>query len=126
MSDSDDEKDNNEIDLNKLSPSLIKYFNIDINNNTNINTNKNIQTDWEPPKHHGLNNSFIIIPNYYMKSGEKILKVDYYEMILDDIRNFRKLNDHQLNFIKNLDNDSKQKLFIEFNKLFDVIHDLLN
>ncbi len=118
MSDSDDEKDN-DIDLSKLSPSLIKYFNIDINNNTT-------QTDWEPPKHHGLNNSFIIIPNYYMKTGEKILKVDYYEMIIDDIRNFRKLNDHQLNFIKNLDDDSKQKLFIEFNKLFDVIHDLLN
>jgi hypothetical protein len=121
MSVSDDEVEN-EIDLSKLSPSLIKYFNIDINNNTS----KNIQTDWKPPKHHGLNNSFIIIPEYYRKTGEKILKVDYYDIILDDIRNCRKLNDHQLNFIKKLDDDSKQKLFVEFNKLFDVIHDLLN
>jgi hypothetical protein len=44
-----------------------------------------------------------------MTSNEKILKVDYYEMILDDIRNCRKLNEHQLNFIKNLDDESKQK-----------------
>jgi hypothetical protein len=102
-----------EIDLNNLSPSLIKYFNVDINNNTS-NINKNIQTDWQPPKHHGLNNSFIIIPNYYKKPGVKILKVDYYDMIVHDIRNCRKLDDNQLNFIKNLDDDSKQKLFIEF------------
>lgn len=119
------EEIDNEIDLSKLSPSLIKYFNVDINTNTS-NINKNIQTDWYPPKHHGLKNSFIIIPDYYKKHGEKILKVDYYDMILDDIRNFRKLNDNQLNFIKNLDDDSKQKLFIEFNELFDVIHDLSN
>ena len=114
-----------EIDLSNLSPSLIKYFNVDINN-SNSNTSKHINTDWQPPKYHGLNNSFIIIPDYYKKSGEKILKVNYYDMILDDIRNFRKLNDYQIVFIKNLDDDSKQKLFTEFNKLFDVIHDLLN
>lgn len=116
------EEIDNEIDLSNVSPSLIKYFNVNMNNNTS----KDINTDWQPPKHHGLNNSFIIIPNYYMKSGEKILKVDYYDMILDDIRNCRKLNNNQLNFIKNLDDDSKQKLFIELNNLFDVIHDLLN
>ena len=112
------ERDNN-LDLNKLSPSLIKYFNLD------SDINKNIETDWEPPKHHGLNNSFIIVPQYYRKSGEKILKIDYYDMIVDDIRNLRKLNEHQLNFIKNLDDDSKQKLFLEFNNLFDVINSLL-
>jgi len=108
-----------DIDLNNLSPSLIKYF------DTESTINKNIETDWQPPKHHGLNNSFIIIPQYYQKSGEKILKIDYYEMIVDDIRNLRKLNEHQLNFIKNLDDDSKQKLFLEFNNLFDVINSLL-
>ena len=108
-----------DINFNKLSPSLIQYF------TPEININKNIQTDWKPPKVHGLSNSFIIIPEYYQKSGEKILKIDYYEMIIDDIRNCRKLNDHQLNFIKNLDDDSKQKLFLEFNKLFDIINSLL-
>ena len=34
------------------------------------------------------------IPQYYQKSGEKILKVEYYQMIIDDIRNCRKLNEH--------------------------------
>lgn len=109
-----------DIELEKLSPSLIKYFNPD------SDINKNIETDWEPPKHHGLNNSFIIIPQYYQNKNQKILKIDYYEMILDDIRNLRKLNEHQLNFIKNLDDDSKQELILEFNKLFDVIQNLLN
>jgi hypothetical protein len=47
-------------------------------------------------------------------------------MIVDDIRNFRKLNEHQLKFIKNLDHDSKNNLFIEFNNLFDVIESILN
>lgn len=117
MSYSNDEA-NNEIDLNKLSPSLIKYFKPD--------KNINIQTDWQPPKHHGLNNSFIIIPNYYKKTGDKILKIDYFDMIIDNIRNLKKLNDHQLNFIKDLDDDSKQKIFIEMNNLFDTIYDLVN
>ena len=106
--------------VKNLSPSLIKYFSPD------CNINKNIETDWIPPKRHGLNNSFIIIPKYYFKPGEKVLKIKYFDMIIDDIRNCRKLNEHQLNFIKNLDDDSKQKLFIEFNKLFDVIENLLN
>lgn len=112
--------DDYNIKLKNLSYSLIKYF------DSESKINKNIQTDWKPPKTHGLNNSFIIIPQYYRKSGEKILKIDYYQMIIDDIRNCRKLNEHQLNFIKDLDNDSKQKIFIEFNKLFDVIESLLN
>jgi len=47
-------------------------------------------------------------------------------MIIDDIRNCRKLNEFQLEFIRDLDTESKQKIFIEFNKLFDVIENLLN
>ena len=112
-------EEDNDIDLNKLSLSLIKYF------NPNSDINKNITTDWKPPKRHGLDNSFIIIPEYYMKSEEKILKIDYYEMILDDIRNCKKLNEYQLNFIKDLDDEHKQKILIELNKLFDIIYSLL-
>uniref|UniRef100_A0A6C0H1E6 Uncharacterized protein n=1 Tax=viral metagenome TaxID=1070528 RepID=A0A6C0H1E6_9ZZZZ len=111
-------EEDNDIDLNKLSLSLIKYF------NPNSDINKNITTDWKPPKRHRLDNLFIIIPEYYMKSGEKILKIDY-EMILDDIRNCKKLNEYQLNFIKDLDDEHKQKILIELNKLFDIIYSLL-
>jgi hypothetical protein len=32
---------------------------------------------------------------------------------------------NQLNFIKDLDDDHKQKIFIELNKLFDIIYSLL-
>lgn len=122
MSEEISDLDNNDfnIKLENLSPSLIKYFDLE------SNINKNIQTDLQPPKTHGLNNTFIITPPYHDKPNEKIIKIDYYNMIIDDIRNCRKLNYHQLNFIKNLDNESKQKLFIEFNKLFDVIKSLLN
>ena len=110
---------NEEFNIN-LSPSLIKYL------NPETNINKNISTDWKPPESHGLNNSHVIIPQYYQTFGEKILKIDYYKMIIDDIRNFRKLNEHQLKFIKKLDDDSKHNLFIEFNNLFDVIESILN
>jgi len=109
-----------DINLNNLSPSLINYL------QTDSDINDNIKTDWVPPKFHGLNNSLQIIPQYYKKCGDKILKIDYYEMIIDDIRNCRKLNEYQLNFIKKLDDERKHKLFLEFNNLFDVIETLLN
>jgi len=106
--------------INKLSPSLIKYFNI------NTNVNSNLHTDWTPPDSPGLKNSFVIIPGYYQdKKNSSLLDVDYYNIILDDIRNLRKLNEYQLEYIRQLDDDSKQKLFMEFNKLFDVIDTLL-
>ncbi len=79
----------------------------------------------ETTKKYGLNNSCKILTHYYQQPGEKILKVDYYNIIVDDIRNCRKLNDYQLNFIKNLDDERKYELFLEFNKLFDVIESIL-
>jgi hypothetical protein len=109
---------NNEINLNNLSPNLVNLF---IPEN---NINKNILSDWKPPKFNGLDNSSLIIPNYYKINNKNILDIDYYTMIIDDIRNLRKLNEYQLEFIKKLDNDKKQLLFLEFNKLFDVIKSL--
>ena len=114
------ETQNLSINMDQLSPSLLKYFENTYKHDDNI-----IRTDWKPPKNHGLSNSFIIIPQYYNKSGEKILSVDYYNMIIDDIRNYRKLNEYQLNYIRELDDERKQSLFIELNKLFDVIKELI-
>jgi|LakMenE18May11ns_1017448.scaffolds.fasta_scaffold9953960_6 hypothetical protein len=104
------------IELYKLSPSLIRLFD---KNNKNIYDN---QIDWEPPKINGLNNSTAIIPDYQKRKDQTILTVDYYDMIIEDIRNFRKLNEYQLSFIKKLDDESKQKIIIEFNKLIDIIN----
>ena len=33
------------------------------------------------PKRHSLNTSFIDVPNFYINTGEKILKFDYFNMI---------------------------------------------
>jgi len=108
------------IEYSNLSPNLIKYFNsnIDITNNSNI--------DWIPPKTHGLSNSFIIIPQYYIRDNKSILSIDYFNIITDDIRNLRKLNEYQLEYIKTLNDEDKHILFLEFNKLFDNIELLLN
>ena len=78
-----------------------------------FNYNKNF--NWCPPKTHGLNNSNYIIPSYYNyhKNPNKILlyNLDYFEIIKDDIRNFRELNTYQLKYIQEqLDDNSKNEL----------------
>jgi hypothetical protein len=98
-----------EFDINKLSPNLINYF----------------DPNWKPPEKSGLTNSERIIPEYYKKKFNELISLDYFDIIIDDIRNLRKLNEYQLNYIYNLDNDSKQKLFIELNNLFDTIKTLI-
>ena len=46
-------------------------------------------------------------------------------MIIVNIKNYRKLNNYQLEFIKNLDNERKQQLFLEFNKVLESIQDII-
>jgi hypothetical protein len=76
---------------------------------------------WVPPEKHGLDNSKRIIPAYYMPSNvnkNNVLRVDYHYMILDDIRNLRSLNEHQLNYINNsLSESEKYKIIEEFNNI---------
>jgi hypothetical protein len=55
---------------------------------------------------------------------KKMLNIDYYDIIVDDIRNCRKLNKYQLDFIKTLDDDRKHQLFYEFNKIIEYIENL--
>jgi len=116
-----DESDEYIIQADNLSPNLINYFHPKFDPKLKIQ----VDTDWKPPNKYGLDNSPIIIPRYYQKKGEKILTVDYYFMILDDIRNLRKLNQTQLHFIKTLEDDKKQEIILEFNKLFDIIETLI-
>lgn len=113
--------DNNyKIDLNKLSPSLVKYFDETSNNIERME----MPNDWTPPIEYGLKNSDKIIPQYYFNKYQSVFQINYYNMIIDDIRNMRTLNKNQLEYIKRLNNDKKQKLFEEFNNVLVVINQI--
>jgi len=74
-----------------------------------------IFVEWEPPKQHGLSNSESIIPNYYKIPDKQIPNIDYYDIIKDDIRNYRSLNKFQLKFIMNLEDKYKNEILVLFN-----------
>ena len=119
-----DEYDNisissNEEDITKRSAmnnSLLKLFNKE---------DKNLyKCDYNPPKNISLNNSFRIIPEYYIKNGN-LLHIDFYQVILDDIRNYRNLNKYQLEYIKDLDNEKKMEIINLYNHAMDLIIKIL-
>ena len=81
---------------------------------------------YDVPKDHGLTNCNMIIPSYYQLHNHpsKILTIDYFEIIKDDIRNFRELNHYQLDYIKLLTHEQNNDLFDIYNqcsKLFSII-----
>jgi hypothetical protein len=80
------------------------------------------------PEKYGLENSNIIIPSYYKlhEHPSKIFDFDFYRVIKDDIRNFRKLNQYQLEYIKNLKEEYKDEIIDLFNECFESIKELLN
>ena len=95
-----------------------------------MNINKNIiikdeqyEINYDPPKEHGLSNSDFIIPLHYQlhKHPSKILDIDYYQLIKDDIKNYRTLNKYQLQYIKELSREYKNELFDIFNKCIDTL-----
>jgi len=85
--------------------------------------NTNEEIEWIPPSKSGLNNSEQIIPTYYLKKtglvneeGEEIkyINIDYLSIIKDDIRNLRKLNKYQIDYIKNnVDAETKNEIMDE-------------
>lgn len=85
------------------------------------------KTYYEPPKEPGLANANIIIPEYYhlAKDPSKIASIDYYEIIKDDIRNLRALNEYQIKYIKDLPDEYKNELLELFNRCLIVLKDIL-
>jgi hypothetical protein len=80
---------------------------------------------WEPPTEHGLSNCEYIIPSYYKKhNNNNILHMDYYDIIKDDIRNYRPLNTYQMEYILGIQDEYKNELLILFNKCINAISDL--
>lgn len=87
----------------------------------------NEQFIWEPPKEYGLSNSNYIIEPYYAlhKDSKKIYDIDYFVIIKDDIKNFRKLNTYQINFIKDLPEECKNELLEIYNNCMEMAIDLM-
>lgn len=91
-----------------------------------INSNDTTQKDdyenyiiskgWKPPKQHGLNNCNKIIPSYYFSENNitnGVLDISYLFIIKDDIRNSRKLNNYQIEYIYNLQEQHKDAIIHE-------------
>jgi hypothetical protein len=117
----DDIDDNNYIMKANVCRKLSKILNID-----DIKYDQNFL--WDVPKEHGLKNcDYIIQPYYkYHEKVQKIFDIDYYEIIKDDIRNFRALNKYQLEYIKQLSNEEKNELFEIFNDCIKSFNDLIS
>lgn len=85
--------------------------------------------DWSPPKEHGLNNSNIIIPYQYTsfsyKNTNKLLDIDYFTIIKDDIRNFIPLDIYKLKYISNLSHNDKNEIINIFNECMKVVHKVI-
>jgi hypothetical protein len=81
----------------------------------------------EPPTEYGLSNSDVIIPSYYHldKDPSKILGIDYFNIIKDDIRNYRILNKYQLEYIKDLTHEYKNELIEIFNECIKAFNELM-
>jgi hypothetical protein len=84
--------------------------------------------EFVPPKQHGLSNSEVIIPEYYYdkKDLSKIIDVDYYKIIKDDIRNCRVLKKYQLEYIKNLPSEYKDELIDIFNDCLILLNHVVD
>lgn len=82
---------------------------------------------YESPLEHGLSNSNVIIPSYYQlhKHPSKIFNIDYYEIIKDDIRNLRHLNEYQIKYIKELSHEYKNELFDIYNECIKSFNDII-
>ena len=67
---------------------------------------------WTPPEKSGLDNCNYIIPPYYNihNNYTKSFSLDYVAIIKDDIKNYRKLNLFQLEYMKTLEDKYKDDL----------------
>ena len=108
--------------IDNLSPGLKEVLNNSNGSFSSVSSDSKI--DWEAPKLHGLSNSDAIIPQYYFKesliqkNSNNLIDIKYLTVVRDDIRNYRKLSEHQVDYICNLDVDNKNeliKLLIEVN-----------
>jgi hypothetical protein len=109
-SESEYEEDDQEIKCKNLDPVLAKLMGIIIEEEKEI--------VWTPPSKPGLDNSKEIISSNYCKNSN--YDVDFFKVIKDDILNYKKLTDRQLEYIKNLNNEEKFELIQLYDKMIEV------
>lgn len=112
-----------DIEFDSEKSSTVEYFIRLINQK--YDNNKITDEKYTPPEKHGLSNSFCIIPSYYQKNG-CLTHIDFFEIIKDDIRNFRPLNKYQLEYIKQMNSEDKMVLIELFNQSLKLVNDLLD
>jgi DNA-dependent RNA polymerase auxiliary subunit epsilon len=79
---------------------------------------------WKPPTTYGLSNCEYIIPTYYDRPKNGVLDIEYYDIIIDDIRNHLKLNKYQLEFIKDLSHADKNEIIENYHKCSEQLIDV--
>jgi hypothetical protein len=109
-SESEYEEDDEEIKCKNLDPVLAKLMGLIIEEQKEI--------IWKPPMKPGLDNSEKIISSNYCKNSN--LNIDFFKVIKDDIINYKKLTDRQLEYIKNLNNEEKFELIQLYDKMIEV------
>lgn len=95
-----------------ISSNLAKLLNLSMNE-----ISPSISKEYHPPKKHGLDNSERIFGDYYLTNIDlngKIFEIDYFNTIIDDVRNMRKLNRFQKLYIKNMTEEYKNILIDEY------------
>jgi hypothetical protein len=80
---------------------------------------------WEAPNTHGLNNSSHIIPPYYISNNERMFNLNFYDIIKDDIRNYRKLTKYQMDYILQMSEYDKNELLVLFNECMKNLIDII-
>jgi len=100
-----------------------------VNSDSLINKLNEQSNFWKPPSFHGIRNCNKIIPEYYFNElniRNGVLDISYYDIIKDDIRNMRKLNTYQIQYIKNLHGEDKDEIIMELIKSLDSANEYIN
>ena len=110
----DREEEYEELTCKNLDPALAKLMGIIIEEQK--------ESNWKPPSKSGLDNSERIISSNYFTNTNNNFDVDYFKTIKDNIINYKKLTEAQLEYIKKLNNEQKFELI----QLYDRIMDFTN
>jgi hypothetical protein len=73
--------------------------------------------DWKPPSKSGLDNSEEIVPSMYFQNKNVVNDINFFNVIKNNIINYKTLSERQLEYIKNLNNEEKYELIEIYNKL---------